>query len=73
MFTSLGLLSKANTVVFQNPILILASVICGRLEGAGIPAVLGQNRETYTILVPGEYIEEAKGVLFPNRNEETRA
>ncbi len=65
MFSSLESLRKANTVVFQNTILIIASVVCGRLEEAGIPAVLGQNREAFTILVPEEYIAEAKGVLYP--------
>ncbi len=65
MFTSLETLRQANTIVFQSPILILTSVICGRLEEAGIPAVLGQNREAFTILVPREYAPEAKGVLDP--------
>ncbi len=65
MFTSLKTLRQANTIVFQSPILILASVICGRLEEAGIPAVLGQNREAFTILVPREFVPEAKDVLYP--------
>ncbi len=65
MMTPLELLREANTVVFQTPILILACTICGGLEDAGIPAVLGQNHEAFTILVPKEYVLEAEGVLFP--------
>jgi hypothetical protein len=59
MFTSLDLLKKATTIVYQTPILILASVKCGELEEAGIPAVLIQNRETFTVQVPKAYTKEA--------------
>ncbi len=65
MFTSLEMLKKANAVIYQSPILIQTSVICGELEAAGIPAVLGQSREAFTILVPAEYAAEAEGVLYP--------
>ncbi len=65
MFTSLEMLQKANAVVYQSPILIHTSVVCGELEAAGIPAVLGQSREAFTILVPAEYTAEAEGVLNP--------
>jgi hypothetical protein len=63
MFTSIEMLNKATTVVFQTPILILASVKCGELEAAGIPAVLDQNRETFTVQVPRAYTIEAIALL----------
>jgi len=64
MFTSLEMLMKATTIVYQTPILILASVKCGELEEAGIPAVLDQDRETFTIQVPKAYTREAKALLL---------
>lgn len=63
MFQSLEQLAKANTTIYQTPVLILASVICGRLENAGIPVVLGQNRDAYTVNVPHEYVPEATALL----------
>jgi hypothetical protein len=63
MFTPLEMLMKATTVVYQTPILILASVKCGELEQAGIPAVLDQFQDLFTVQVPKAYTKEARTLL----------